>query len=897
MSVAQLDRASDFGSEGWGFESLQARTLVAIIATIAVAFGWLAWKCHGDPKINFLPHDGRSHWILFPVAIDARSHPVAWIDTKFRRAFTLDSQPKTARLDFRAAKRLELKINGETVPLFSAANWKQTSTLDVSGFLRPGENKIEARVFDNDAPPALWLVLTADSFTLRSDVGWEASIVGSSWRNCALASVSRSPRPGNLLFGGERILDTLPKIWPAWATFALIAFLLAIAIGRWVSQPNVDLSRVQILILLGACVAIWFGLFWNNTKMLPFVSGYDSRDHLAYIKYIQERRALPLPSEGYEMFQPPLYYALSAGALSILQLSTADAGAVHVLRALTMLFGVANFIFVFLSVQLLFPRQALAQLIGLFTAAFLPMQLYLSHYVTNETLAATLASASIYLGLRALTLGRASRWQLLSLGVAVGAAMLAKATGLLLIPPLVGAFAIKLWQQRASGLDWLRTFGSISAAILIVCGWHFIRVWRHFGSPIVGNWDPALGFLWWQDPGFHTAADYFRAGQALVAPMFSGFNGFADGIYSTLWGESLGGGLSGMLSRTPWNYNLMVAGYCLALLPTLLVIAGAAVALFRFVRQMSPEWCLLLGLAAGVVIALVFMTLRVPSYAQVKAFYGLGALVPFCAFATLGWKTFTGSSRTLQFALFFALMFVAINNGASVWIRRSPEQQIYAAVRLSSQSQLDPALVEATEAVKKDPANGSASYVLAAVLDEIGESQKAIAECEHCLQVNPANGDCHFQLAVCLGKRGDLSHAMIEARHALQLLPENPRAHDLALALNRELQRKEETIATAQDALAISPFDADLHYHAGLAAGQFGDFVIAANQLAYAVLLGPKKTDYEQKLRVALSFLGQNPNAANTIRDLQPLTAGSSKLLEILAPYRQDPNSTPQDRQ
>jgi len=242
-------------------------------------------------------------------------------------------------------------------------------------------------------------------------------------------------------------------------------------------------------------------------------------------------------------------------------------------------------------------------------------------------------------------------------------------------------------------------------------------------------------------------------------------------------------------------------------------------------------------------------------------------------------------------------MFVAINNCASVWIRRSPEQHIYAAVRLSAQSQLDRALVEATEAAKNDPANGSASYVLAAVLDEIGESQRAIAECEHCLQVNPTNGDCHFQLAVCLGKRGDLSSAIIEARHALQLMPENPRAHDLVLALNRELQRKEETIAAAQDALAISPFDADLHYRAGLAAGQFGDFATAATQLAYAVLLGPKKTDYEQKLRVALSFLGPSPNAANTIRDLLPLAAGSSKLLEILAPYRQDPNSTPQDRQ
>ncbi len=34
VPVAQLDRASDFGSEGWGFESLQAR--VSLDGTLAV---------------------------------------------------------------------------------------------------------------------------------------------------------------------------------------------------------------------------------------------------------------------------------------------------------------------------------------------------------------------------------------------------------------------------------------------------------------------------------------------------------------------------------------------------------------------------------------------------------------------------------------------------------------------------------------------------------------------------------------------------------------------------------------------------------------------------------------------------------------------------------------------
>ena len=872
-------------------------SIVLAVAAAVIAFGWLTWKCDQDPTINFLPHEGQCSWIIFPSAIDARSHPVAWIDTAFRRKFSLESQPKRAQVHVRAAKRLELKINGEPVPLPAIRNWKELSAVDVLKFLRTGENTIEARVFNNDAPPALWLALVTETQTWSTDINWEASLAGSSWRNCVFAAEPREPGAGNLLYGGENVWQTILKIWPSWLTFALIAIVLTIAIGRWIPQTNADLSRVQMLVCLGACVAIWLGLFWNNTERLPFVTGYDSKDHLAYIKYIQERHALPLPNEGYEMFQPPLYYAVSAGILSVLRLSATDAGAVPVLRGLTMLFGIANFVFVFLSIRLLFPRQPRLQLIGLITAAFLPMQLYLSHYVTNETLAATLASASIYLGLRALTAKPASLWQLLSLGACVGAAMLAKATGLLLIPPLIGALVIKLLQERAGTVDWLRTFGSTIGGILIVCGWHFVRIWRHFGSPIVGNWDPAIGFPLWQDPGFHTSSDYFRFGQALVRPMFSGFHGFADGIYSTLWGESLGGGLSGVLSRTPWNYDLMAGGYWLALVPTLIVIVGVAIAFFRFVRRASPEWFMMLGLAAAVIFALLFMTLRVPSYAQVKAFYGLAALVPFCAFSVLGWMQVTRGSRIFRFSLLALFLLAAINNVAAVWIRHSAEQHIYAAIRLNEQGQTDRALAEASEATKNDPANGNASYVLAAILDETAKSQDAITECERCLALNPTIGECHFQLAVSLGKRGDLSNALMEANHALESRPENPQANDLVLTLNLEAQLRNETLVAARNALAVSPFDADLHYRVGLAAGQLGDFAMATEQLAYALVLAPRKTDYEQKLRIALSFLNQSPEGANTFRELESLAVGSPKLLEILAPYRQTPNSNPPGQQ
>jgi len=862
----------------------QSSWVIVVGAAGVIIAAAITWKCVRNPTINFLPNDSRAEWILFPAAVDPRSHPVAMMDATFRQTFALDSAPKSARLEVRAAKRAELKINGESVQVVSIRNWTQSSSFDVSRFLHSGENKIEVRVFNDNAPPALWLVLSTDSSTLRTDDKWEASLAGSAWRRCALASVPRMPGPGNPLAGGEHTIDVVPKVWRAWIVFAVLAVIFTIVLDRWVKEDrDLGVWHGKGAVLVGLCVLAWLILFWHNAKALWFHSGYDFKDHVAYINYVQDRGRLPLPNEGYEMFQPPLFYAISAGLLSILHVSADDSSAVPILRSVTMFFGIVNFIFVLLSLRLLFPGRAIAQLVGLVTAAFLPMQLYLSHYVTNETLAATLGTVSIYLGLRALRTERASTWQLLALAVCVGAAMLAKATSLLLIPPLFAAFAIKLLQQQAAIRAWVREFGITVAAILITCGWHYVRIWRHFGTPIVGNWDPILGFPWWQDPGFHTAADYFRFGQSLVAPLFSGFNGFADGIYSTLWGDGLGGGLSGLLSRTPWNYNLMIAGYWLALLPTLLVILGAAIAIFRFVRNAKPEWFFLLGVSAAVIVALVFMTLKVASYAQVKAFYGLGALVPFCAFAVVGWQTLTARSRVSRLVITAFLIFFGVNSFASVWIRPSREQHIYNALRLTTQSQSIRAVSEATKAVEDEPSSAVASYVLAAILDGTGETNKAIAQSEHGLELDPTNGDCHFELGIGLAKQGQLARASGEVQRALELQPENSRARGLALSLATELHHGTDALTLGQDALAVSPFDSELHYRVGLVAGELADFKTAAQQFAYASLLAPTISEITNKLHLTIQFATQELDASSQLHEIASTVPDSPAALTELA--------------
>src|SRR5206468_5225170 len=283
---------------------------------------------------------------------------------------------------------------------------------------------------------------------------WEASFAGSSWRHAALAAVAKTPGPGNSIAGGESTFDATKRIWPFWIVLIAIASL-AIFISNLSFKNSTArwLEKTLLLVVAG----LWLLLFWNNGRLLPFHAGFDSKEHLKYINYIQERRALPPPNEGWEMYQPPLYYLIAAASLSACNLSTNDSTSVLVLRLFGAFLGIAQFVLVFLSLRLLFPvRMAF---IGLLLAAFLPMHLYLAHYVTNEMLAAALATATLYLCLRLLNSDTLRASQFVWLGLAVGAAMLAKATDVLLLPVIIVALAGKLVHQRTPIAGSLRNLG------------------------------------------------------------------------------------------------------------------------------------------------------------------------------------------------------------------------------------------------------------------------------------------------------------------------------------------------------------------------------------------------------------------------------------------------------
>ena len=837
----------------------------------ASALAWLAWQ---DPAINFLPRDRRAEWIVFPTAVNAQAHWFNSLDATFRHEFVSSDQPGTARLSVRAMRRAEVKINGEPVHFPPNSNWKKIVTVDDAAQLHAGTNVIEARVFNHNGPPALWLTLTTDQLNLSTDENWQTSFTGSSWRHAGLATTPKTPRPGNPIAGGEHTLVAVKKIWLFWIVFAVAGGAVVFVWRAGLKQPTPIRQAVVLLIFAG----LWLLLFWNNDRLLPFHRGFDSKEHLNYINYIQQHRSLPLPTEGWEMYQPPLYYLIAAASLSLFHLSVDDQISIYVLRWLGAFFGIAGFVLVFLSLRLLLPIRA--ALIGVLVAAFLPMHLYMAHYVTNEMLAATLTTAALYLGLRLLMTDAPRTLQFVSLGLALGAAMLAKATGILLLPIVLAAIAGKLFAARSQIMVALRNVGLLLAATFAVCGWYYVRIWLKFGTPLVGNWDVISGFMWWQDPGYRTTADYIRFGRSLVDPMFSGFAGVADGVYSTLWGDALSGGVSS--SSIVWNQHQMAAGYLLALLPAALILVGAVAAIVQFTRKPSSKLFLLVGFCAVIALGLVFMTLKIPSYAQAKAFYGLSALTPLCFFGALGWETLTQGRARWQFVCDLVLLVWAMNSFATYWIIPSASQHLYAVKAWGLQGKMDRAAEEVVKAVEADPSNAAARGWHALSLSQAGHDDEAIAEAEWAIKLSPDDSAVHLDLAFSV-ERNDPERAISEARRAIDLGSENSSAYEFLTNRLFESHRYSEASELGREWLSISPYDANSHSLLASATAATGDLVSTAQQLGYVMMLRPGLEQAHAQLRRILLLLEREPEGLQRLHEIAANAPDSPRMLDELA--------------
>lgn len=766
----------------------RSRWAVALAAALCAALLWLVWKAERDPRIPFLPARAPAAWILYPTPPSALPQAAVELDTVFRRSLVLDRQPGTAVLRVAWSRRGTVTVNdapaAESLP---GTNWKRPTEVEISRLLHPGENLIAVRSTDDSSPPAIWLSLTGEGFHLATDESWEASLAGAAWRPARRAARPMDEwgsQPGEES-ANPRPIAAARAVLPLLVVFALLSLLPLWALRTWHRRrPAGPLSGREAAALFLIVAAFWGALFWNDRHLSPNW-GFDSQAHLEYVRTVLEQHHLPLADEGWEMYQPPLYYMLAAGLLRLAGHTTVDPSAVVWLRGLGWAAGLLQCASLLAGLRLVFADRLRPLLAGLCLAAFLPVQLYMFQYVSNEGLHAALSTCALWLALRILRRGDTSLRPHLLLGAVLGLALLAKFSALVVCALVVAILAGRLWTQGVrEPRAYARTTGALLLAAFLVCGWHYARVTWRFGKPLVGNWDRATGFAWWMDPGYATAGTFFRFGRSLTAPLLSAFHGLPDAIYSTLWGDGLLGGASFLAVRPPWNYGLMAAGYLLALLPTLALLTGLAVAAVRLVRAPRSEDVLLLGVLGATAFAVLSLSLQLPYYAQAKAFYGLSALIPLCALAGQGFDVLTRRSRIAGALLSVLLGVWALNAYATFWIpggssgepspeeaqrMLDPEGLLGRSAAAERQGNLEEAVALARRATEIAPDHPFAWIALGSSLARSGEKGQAIPALREALRVTPRDPTVHTWLARLYTEEGDPIRARDHQRIAERL--------------------------------------------------------------------------------------------------------------------------------
>lgn len=801
--------------------------LLLILCGMTCGGLWFWWNGWHNSGLSYLPHRQPAEWIVYASPFLASERPRIELETRFRREFVLKDAPAKAEISWSGFTRSSLAVNDVGVggPEGPGGDWKKPRRVEVAKFLHAGTNRIEVTVYNEAGPPGLWLSLRGDGVEISSDASWEASYAGAVWARARRAEEPAPIMKGSPVYGGERSWSSLGARWRALLLFAVLSGGL-LAGGwwgyKWMKASPQTFGSGLFTDPAAGCLAVlmlsWILLLSHNAALLPRTIGFDADGHMKYVDYIQERGRLPLANEGQTMYNPPFYYLAAAGVLSACGWRTADVGGVVALRYLGLVIGLVQLLLVFGSLRLIFPKQTGRQVSGLVLAGFLPAQLYLSHYVTNEVLAGVMVTATLYTCLRALRDEQPSPKRFAAVGGVLGLALLTKFTAVLVVPFVAAALVLSLVERGVRDWRiWFQTTGAAVLTCLVVCGWHYARVWAHFGKPLVGNWEASSGQFGWQDPGYRTAAYFLGFGESLSNPLFSGQASFSDAVYSTLWGDGYCGGVSGLVVRTPWNYHLMAVGYLLALAPTVLIGLGAFISLRRLILRPTSEGVLLNGLAWAFVAALVHMALKFPTYALVKAFYGLLILLPVCAFGAQGWDFLARRGRFFWVSVSIALGTWALCAFGSFWISSGAAQtNLLLGVNLAIDGKQEQAVERLSAALTAEPTNFLAKSLLADSLAGLGQRTAAERLRKELCETHAGSAECERSLAMTLEKQGRLAEAAEHTRRAVEASLEDAQSYGQLASRLMKLDQTSRAIAVCREGLRIAPTDWGLHLLLGM---------------------------------------------------------------------------------
>ena len=431
------------------------------------------------------------------------------------------------------------------------------------------------------------------------------------------------------------------------------------------------------------CLFVGLGALYSIAT--PIFEASDELNHYPFVQTLAQGNGLPVqrPDEAtlwdQEGSQPPLYYGLAAIVTAWIDTSDmpqlldlnphAERGvplapdnknmvihdrgeqfpwhgtalAVHLIRVFSLLLAAGTVLCTYLLALELFPNRPVIALTAMAVNAFLPMFLFISASVNNDTLVVLLSSVTLLLLVRMLRRG-ASPVFLLALGVVIGLACLSKLSALGLIPlaglALVLRYFSRQWpptlRTMPDGQDsdggkqslwpavwrWARDYMLVLLPVIVVAGWWYWRNWQLYGDPT----------------GLNAMLEI--AGRRAVTPGWRQLLGEFQGFRINFWG--LFGGVN-ILMRPTWIYPLLD-------LLTVAAVIGLVVWAWRVWRpQRFDQWPALTLIAAWIAIVFVALIRWTSSTMASQGRLIFPAISGICLFLALGWLGWL-SPRRQQYA-------------------------------------------------------------------------------------------------------------------------------------------------------------------------------------------------------------------------------------------------------
>ena len=622
--------------------------LAVVLAGIVAFVVFLVRGILIDPAVvMLLPKDG-AEWVKPPTETRLYMNDPQVAVALYRATVDIDAAGPSLEIRVTALRRLQVVLDGVTI--YEEPNdrfaWKPERTVVLPPDTRPGTHSMLFVVTNDVGPPAVRIA--SDDLGIRSNTDWQCSTDGANWTRAWPVSRVEPPWVATTLPPPtQQFLDLASLLSLVFAVGAFGAWLATRPTGRArrlmaVITPSKTRYAIQIaLLVLGIHVRFVANEF----------NGADSVDHYQYVHWFTENFALPDVSDGKQLFQAPLFYAISALLhLSLTPFFEHD-WVDKAIRIVPVLCGLGIVEVSFRMLRNAFPGDRRVQFAGILAISFTPLLIFKTQFVGNEALVAVLASATILALLRFVDPSRQPGHAPFAIAGAIwGLACLAKVSALVLAPPILLVLGY-WWYSRRSGVRVaVLRVGVFALAFVVVCGWFYAANYARYGKPVIGGWSPEVGYEWWQPPGYRSPDQYLSFGRGLVHPVFASVYGFWDAMYAGLWFDAELSGVVNRVNHPKWDYRFAESALLWAILPTLAIGVGALRSVWPAYRERAEDsvashahftrvlslW--VVGVYGASILGHSFL---LPYYSPLKASYALSALPCASVLLALGLEPLT----------------------------------------------------------------------------------------------------------------------------------------------------------------------------------------------------------------------------------------------------------------